>query len=85
MIFRGILKSFFKRFGRFFDVLLFSHKVSKTLEYISNRERFRYTYFTEKQHWHRRRQGEHWKRSAPPTEIEKIVVEKWCYFRRRYF
>ena len=32
---------------------------------------------------HRRRQGEHRERSPP--EIEKIVVEKWCYFRRLYF
>ena len=22
---------------------------------------------------------------SPPPEAEKIVVEKWCYFRRLYF
>ena len=27
--------------------------------------------------------GEH--RERPPPEMEKVVVEKWCYFRRLYF
>ena len=34
---------------------------------------------------HRRRQGGNTGNVPPPHEIEKIVVEKWCYFRRLYF
>ena len=35
-------------------------------------------------HWQGRSQGGKGGNSPPP-ETEKIVVEKWCYFRKLYF